>query len=105
MNEYFLNLKFFGANVKVELDLSNYATKEDLKMQQVLIHWILLKKNDFTNLKFDIDELDIGKLETTPNDLSKLSDVVKKEIVKMTEYDGLVKTVINIKNTGTGDLV
>ena len=31
MNEYFLKLKYLGTNVKVELDLSNYATKADLK--------------------------------------------------------------------------
>ena len=72
MNEYFLKPKCFGANVKVELDLSNHATKEDLKMQQVSIHWILLKKNDFTNLKFDIDELDIDKLKNVPSGLSSL---------------------------------
>ena len=33
MNEYFPKPKTSGANVKVELDLSNYATKADLKMQ------------------------------------------------------------------------
>ena len=31
MSEYFPKPKFFGANVKVEIDLSNYATKADLK--------------------------------------------------------------------------
>ena len=45
MSEYFPKLKSLGANVKVELDLSNYATKADFKkMQQMLIHRILLKK-------------------------------------------------------------
>ena len=43
MSEYFSKRKSLGTNVKVQLDLSNYATKADLKMQQVLIHRILLK--------------------------------------------------------------
>ena len=48
------------------------------------------KKIGLTSLKSEIDKLDIGKLETTPVDLSKLSDVVKNEIVKKTEYNKLV---------------
>ena len=48
------------------------------------------KKIDSANLKSEIDRLDIDKLETTPVDLSKLSDVVKNEVVKKTEYNKLV---------------
>ena len=59
MSEYFPKSKSLGENVKVELDLSNYATKADLKMQQVLTHQILLKKTDLANLKSDVDKLDI----------------------------------------------
>ena len=44
MSECFPKPKSLGANVKVELDLSNYAAIADLKMQQLLIHRILLKK-------------------------------------------------------------
>ena len=44
MSEYFAKPKSLGVNVKVELDLSNYATKTDSKMQQMLIHQILIKK-------------------------------------------------------------
>ena len=43
MSEYFPKPNSLGANVKVELDLSNYVTTADLKMQQVLIYQILLK--------------------------------------------------------------
>ena len=59
MSEYFPKSNSLGENVKVELDLSNYATKADLKMQQVLTHQILLKKTDLANLKSDVDKLDI----------------------------------------------
>ena len=44
MSEFFPKSKFLGANVEVELDLSNYATKADLKKQQELIYLLLLKK-------------------------------------------------------------
>ena len=44
MSEYFPEPKLLGANVKVELHLSNYATKIDLKMRKGLIHLLSLKK-------------------------------------------------------------
>ena len=44
-------------------------------------------------------KLGIGKLETTPVDLSKLSSVVKNVVVKKTEYDELVKKINNINTT------
>ena len=49
--------------------------------------------------------MDIGKLETTPVDLSKLSDVVKHEAVKNTEYNELVKKINAIQTIDTSDLV
>ena len=49
------------------------------------------KQVDLASLKSEVDILDITKLETTPFDLSKLSDVVKNEVVKETVYDELVK--------------
>ena len=55
-------------------------------------------------MKSKVDKLDIGKLETTPVDLIKLSDIVKND-VKKTEYYELVKKVNNIKNTYTSNLV
>ena len=80
-----------GLNVKVELDLSNYATKADLKNAAGVDTFEFAKKVDLASLKSEIDKLDIGKLETTSVDLSKLSDAVKNEVVKKTVYDELVK--------------
>ena len=77
--------------MKVELDLSNYATKADLKNATGVDTFEFAKKVDLASLKSEIDKLDIGKLETTSVDLSKLSDAVKKEVVKKTVYDELVK--------------
>ena len=52
-----------------------------------------------------MDKLDNGKLETTPVDLIKLSDVLKNDVVKKTEWNEFVKNVNNIQTTDTSDLV
>ena len=49
--------------------------------------------------------MDIGKLETTPVDLSKLSDTVKNEVAKKTEYNELLKKVNNRKAIDGSGLV
>ena len=56
-------------------------------------------------MKSKEDKLDIGKLETNPVDLSKLSDAVKNDLIKKTEYDELAKKVSDINSTDTSDLV
>ena len=86
MNEYFKIPKprYLEENVKAELDLSIYATKEDLKNATGVDTSKFIKKFDLASLKSEIDKLDIDKLETTQVDLSKLSDVVKNEVVKKT---------------------
>ena len=92
MSEYFPKLKTLVGNVKVELDLSNYATKADLKNATGIDTSKFAKKIDCASLKLEIDLLDIvGKLETTPVDLSKLCEVVKNEIIKQTVCDELVE--------------
>ena len=56
-------------------------------------------------MKTKVDKLDIGKLETTPVDLGKLSNVVKNDVVKNTEYDELVKNANPVQTTDTSDSV
>ena len=63
MSEYFPKPKSFGPNVKIELDLSNYATITDLKNARVADTSDVAKKTDLTNLKSDVDKLDIDKLK------------------------------------------
>ena len=91
--------------MKVELDLSNNTTKADLKNARVVDTSKFAKKVDLASLKPEIDKLDIGKLETTPVDLSKLNDVVKNEVVKKTVYDELVIKVNAVQTTDTSNLV
>ena len=56
-------------------------------------------------MKSKVNKLDIGKLGTTPADLSKLSNVVKNDVVEKTKYNELVKKVNNINTTDTSNLV
>ena len=86
----------FGENINVKVDLSDYATKTDLKnVTHVDTSSSALKANS-ASLKSEVDKLDIDKLAPVPVDLSKLSDVVKNGVVKKTVYDKLVAKVDNI---------
>ena len=89
----------FDGDTDVKVDLSNYATKTDLKnVSHVDVSSFALKSN-LASLKTEVDKLDIDKLTPVPVDLSKLSDIVKND-VKKTEYDKLVAKVNNIDSTG-----
>ena len=87
--------------MKVELDLCNYVTKIDLKKVKVVNTSDFAKKVDLDNLKSEVDKLDIDKLKTTPFGWSKLSNVVKNEVVIKTVFNELVKNVNAIQTTDT----
>ena len=55
-------------------------------------------------MKSKVDKLDIGKLEAIPDVISKLSNVVKDDLVKKSEYDELIKKVNNVSTTDTSNL-
>ena len=57
-------------------------------------------KTNLASLKTEVDKLDIDKVVPVPVDLSKLSDVVKNDVVKETVYDKLVAKVNNIETSG-----
>ena len=71
-----------GENINVKVDLSNYATKTDLKNVTHVDASSFALKTNLASLKTEVDKLDIGKLATVPVDLSKLSDLAKNEVVK-----------------------
>ena len=86
----------FGGDINVSIDLSNYATQKDIKnITQVDTSSFVLKAN-VAILKNKVDELDIDKLEPVPFGLSKLSNVVKNEVVKKTKYNAKIK-ILKIK--------
>ena len=102
MSQYFPTPSSHEENIKVIIDLSNYATKREINdITHVDTSNFALKTN-VANLKTEVDKLDIGKLATVPVDLSKLSNVVKNEVVKKTVYD---KLVVKVNNIDTNDFV
>ena len=87
----------YGRNmIKVELDLSNNATKSDLKGAAGTDTSQLAKKINLGNIKSDVDRWDA--LESILVDLSKLSKVVKNDAVEKTVYDELVIQIIHSSN-------
>ena len=98
MNEYFPKPfnSHFGDSIKVKIDLNNYATKTDIKNISHVDTSSFALKTNLANLKTDVDKLDIAKLVPNPADLSKLSNVVKTDVVKKPVYDKLEAKVDNI---------
>ena len=118
MSQYFPKLyKPFGGDINVEVDLSNYATKTDMRNISHIDTSSLALKSNLASLKIEVDKLDIDKLKSLPNnlsylkskvdkldidklapvpiDLSKLSNVVKNEVDKKAEYNAKMKNVEN----------
>ena len=97
MSNYFRrSYKRFDGDISVKVDLSNYATKSDLKnVSHVAISSFALKLN-LTNLKTEVDKIDADKLKTVPVDLAKLSNMFQNDVVKTTKYNKLVTKVDNI---------
>ena len=101
MSQYFPKLyKPFGGDINVKVDLSNYATKTDIKNILHIDTSSFALKSNLASLKTEVDKLDIDKLVPVPVDLSKLSDVVKNDVVKKTVYDKLVAKVNSIDTSG-----
>ena len=115
MSEFFPGPKSSAERVKVELDLSNYATKTDLKNVIGVVTSKCAKKVDLTNLKSNLANSDVSKLKIFPNylsnlkskldrsdadkilpvpvDLSKLRDVVKNDAIKKDAYNAMIKNI------------
>ena len=95
MSEHFPKPQSHKDNIKIKIDLSNYATKADMKnITHVVTSGFALKTN-LSSLKTEVDKLDINKLVSVPTDLSKLSNVVKNDVVKKAAYNKLVAKVDN----------
>ena len=83
---YYPPYKSSSNNIKVELDLSNYATKDDVKNITHADASSYATKTNLAALKTEVDKINVDKLKTVPDDLAKLSNVVKNEVVKKTDY-------------------
>ena len=101
MSQYFLKpYEPFGQDINVKLDLSNYATKADIKNISHVDTSSFALKTNLANLKTEVDKLGIDKLVPVPVDLSKLSDVVKNHVVKKDVYDKLITKVNSTDTSG-----
>ena len=83
---YYPPYKSYSNNIKVELDFKNYATKDDVKNITHVDVSSYANKTNLAALKTEVDKIDRDKLKTVPDDLAKLSNVVKNEVVKKIDF-------------------
>ena len=89
MSQYFPPYEDSSKSIKRELGLSNYATKVDIKNITHVDVSSYVSKTNLAALKTEVDKIDTDKLKTVPDDLAKLSNVVKNDVVKKSEYNAL----------------
>ena len=90
---YYPPYKSSSNNVKVELDLTNSATKTDLKNITHVDVSSFTSKTNLATLKTEIDKIDTDKLRTAPTDLAKLTNAIESDVVKKTDYNTKVTSI------------
>ena len=92
-SQYYPPYKSSGNNIKLELDLSNYATKNDLKNITHVDVSSFASKTNLAALKTEGDKIDVDQLMTTPTDLAKLTNAVENDLVKKIDYNTKVTSI------------
>ena len=90
---YYPSYKSSSNNIKVILDLTNYATKTDLKNITHVDVSSFASKTNLAALKTEGDKLDVNKLKTAPVDLAKLTNAIENDLVKKTVYNTRVTSI------------
>ena len=93
MSYYFPPYNNSSGNIKVELNLSNFAAKDYVKNIMHVDVSSYASKTNLASLKTEVDKVDTDKLKTVPDDLAKLSNVVKNDVVKKTDYNTKVTSI------------
>ena len=93
MTTYYPPYKCSSNNVKVELDLTNYATKTDLENITRVDVSSFASKTNLAALKSEVDKIDTDKLKTAPTDLAKLTNAIENDVVKKTDYNTKVTSI------------
>ena len=93
MSQYYPPYRSSSNNIKVELDLVNYATKSDLKNITHVDVRSFASKTNLAALKTEVDKIDADKLKTTPADLAELTNAVEHDVVKKTNYNTKVTSI------------
>ena len=90
---YYPPYRSSSKNIKVELDLINYATKDEVKNITHVDVSSYATKTNLASLKTEVDKIDPDKLKAVPADLAKLGNVVKNDVVKKTNYSTKVTSI------------
>ena len=90
---YYPPSKSSSNNIKLELDLTNYATKTNLNNITHVDTSSFASKTNLAALKAEVDKVDIDKLKTAPVDLAELTNAVKNDLVKKTVYNTKVTSI------------
>ena len=80
-------------NIKVELNLANYATKDDVKNITHVDVSSFASKTNLAALKTEVDKIDADKLKTTPANLAKLTNAIEHDVAKKTDYNTKVTSI------------
>ena len=90
---YYPPYKSSSNNVKVELNLTNYATKMDLKNITHVDVSSFASKTNLAAFETEVDKIDTDKLKTAPTDLAKLTNAIENDVVKKTDYNTKVTSI------------
>ena len=90
---YYPPYKSSSNNIKIKLDLTNYATKADLKNITHADVSSFASKTNLAALKIEVDKIDVDKLKKAPVDLAKLTNAVENDLVKKTVYNTKVTSI------------
>ena len=93
MTQYYPPYRNSSNNIKVKLDLVNYATKTDLKNITHVDISSFASKTNLAALKTEVDKIDADKLKAAPTDLAKLTNAIKNDVVKKTDYNAKVTSI------------
>ena len=93
MSQYYPLYRSSSKNIKVELDLANYATKTDLKNISHVDVSSFASKTNLAALKTEVDKIDADKLKTALADLAKLTNAIENDVVKNTDYNTKVTCI------------
>ena len=90
---YYPPYKSSSNNVKLELDLTNYAIKKGLKNITHVDVCSFASKTNLAALKTEVDKIDTDKLKTAPTDLAKLANAIENDLVKKSVYNTKVTSI------------
>ena len=90
---YYPPYKTSSNNIKVELDLTNYTSKTDLKNNTHVDVSSFASKTNLAALKTEVDKIDTDKLKTARTDLAKLTNAIENDVVKKTDYNTKVTSI------------